>query len=137
MLEQLLLAFSEYLRSNQFRDLARHPDFPNAFTRDHKMPLHALLAMLLSGMRKGIQAELVRHVSERPFFSARTKLGATAIPALNAWLVLQADASGFVPRWQGLRLDAADASALRFGHRAGSTDQRQGPQTEFELELLR
>jgi hypothetical protein len=142
MLEQLLLAFSEYLHSSQFRALARHPDFPNAFTRDRKLPLHALLAVMLSGMRKGIQAELdeffahleqraqlVRHVSERAFFSARAKLSATAIPALNAWLVRQADAAGFVPRWQGLQLVAADASTLRFGHRAShvpraaSTDQ--------------
>jgi hypothetical protein len=142
MFEQLLLAFSEYLHSSQFRDLARHPDFPNAFTRDRKLPLHALLAVMLSGMRKGIQAELdeffahleqraqlVRHVSERAFFSARAKLSATAIPALNAWLVRQADAAGFVPRWRGLRLVAADASTLRFGHRAShfpraaSTDQ--------------
>lgn len=100
MLQQLLRAFSEYLHSSQFRDLARHPDFPNAFTRDRKLPLHALLAVLLSGMRKSIQAELdeffahleqraqlARHVSEHAFFGARAKLTATAIPALNAWLV--------------------------------------------------
>ena len=131
MLEPLLLAFSEHLHSGQFRHLARHPDFPNAFTRDRKLPLPALLAVLLSGMRKGIQAELdeffahleqraqlERHVSERAFFSARAKLSPTAIPALNAWLVQQADALGFVPRWHGLRLVAADASTLKFGHRA-------------------
>lgn len=142
MLEQLLLAFSEYLHSSQFRDLARHLGFPNAFTRDRKLPLHALLAVMLSGMRKGVQAELdeffahleqraqlERHVSERAFFSVRAKLDAGAIPALNAWLVRQAGALGFVPRWQGLRLVAADASTLQFGHRAShvpraaSTDQ--------------
>jgi len=131
MLKQLLLAFSEYLHSSQFRDLARHPDFPNAFIRDRKLPLPALLAVLLSGMRKSIQAELdeffahleqraqpVRHVSQRAFFGARAKLNASAIPALNAWLVQQAAALGFVPLWQGLRLVAADASTLKFGHRA-------------------
>jgi hypothetical protein len=53
--------------------------------------LPALLALLLSGMRRGIQAELdeffahieqraqlERHVSERAFFSARAKLSPTA-----------------------------------------------------------
>ena len=142
MLEPLLLAFSDYLHSNQFRDVARHPGFPNAFTRDRKLPLPTLLAVLLSGMRKGVQAELdeffahleqraqlERHVSERAFFSARAKLDAGAIPTLNVWLVQQADALGFVPRWHGHRLVAADASTLRFGHRAShvpraaSTDQ--------------
>ena len=131
MLQQLLLAFSDYLHSNQFRDLARHPDFPCAFTRERKLPLPALVAVLLSGMRKSIQAELdeffahleqraqlARHVSERAFFSARAKLRASAIPSLNAWLVQQADSRGFVPRWHGRRLVAADASTLKFGHRA-------------------
>jgi len=142
MLQQLLPAFSEYLHSSQFRDAARHPDFPNAFTRERKLPLPTLVAVLLSGMRKNIQSELdeffahleqraqlAREVSERAFYGARAKLSATAIPALNTWLVQKADASGFVPRWHGLRLVAADASTLKFGHRAShvpraaSTDQ--------------
>lgn len=57
MSEQLFLAFSTCLHSSQFRDLARHVDFPNAFIRDRKQPLPALLALFLSGMRKSIQAE--------------------------------------------------------------------------------
>jgi hypothetical protein len=130
-LQQLFIAFSEYLHSSHFLASARHTSFPNAFSRDRKLPLPALIALLLSGMRKNIQAELdeffvhleqqaqlARHVSERAFFSARAKLAATAIPALNTWLVEHADASGFVPRWHGLRLVAADASTLKFGHRA-------------------
>jgi hypothetical protein len=128
---QLLLAFSEYLLSRQFGDLARHPDFPNAFTRERELPLHVLVAVLLSGMRKSIQAELdeffddleqraqlAHHVSERAFLGTRAKLTASAIPALSAWLVRQSDAFGFVPRWHGHRLFAADASTLKFGHRA-------------------
>lgn len=131
MLHQLLLSFTEYLHSSQFRDQARHPDFPHAFTRERKLPLHALVAMLLSGMRKNVQSELdeffahleqaaqlSRHVSERAFFGARAKLGAMAIPALNTRLMQQADACRFVPRWNGLRLVAADASTLKLGHRA-------------------
>jgi hypothetical protein len=97
---------------------------------------------MLSGMRKSVQteldeffahlkeqAQLVHHVSEQAFAKARAKLSTTAIPALNDWLVERADADGFVPRWNGRRLVAADASTLRFGRRAShvaraaSTDQ--------------
>ena len=60
----------------------------------------------------------MHHVSEQAFAKARAKLSTTAIPALNDWLVERADADGFVPRWRGRRLVAADASTLRFGRRA-------------------
>ena len=42
----------------------------------------------------------------------------TAIPLLNDWLIEPAEHYGFVPRWYGLRLVAADASTVRFGLRA-------------------
>ena len=41
-----------------------------------------------------------------------------AIPLLNDWLIERAEHYGFVPRWNGLRLVAADASTVRFGLRA-------------------
>jgi hypothetical protein len=132
-LELLLAAFSDYLRSDHFLALARHADHPNAFTRQRKLPLPALVAVLLGGMRKSIQAELdeffghlgqgaqlLRHVSERALFRARAKLAATAIPALNTWLIQQAEAAGAIPRWHGRRLVAADASKLQFGLRASN-----------------
>ncbi|HAT31692.1 MAG TPA: hypothetical protein DCW29_12815 [Janthinobacterium sp.] len=119
LLELLLAAFSEYLRSDHFLALARHADHPNAFTRQRKLPSPALVGVLLGGMRKSIQAELdeffthldqgaqlLRHVSERAFFRARAKLAATAIPALNTWLIQQAEAAGAIPRWHGRRLAA-------------------------------
>ena len=43
-------------------------------------------------------------------------MSATALPALNDWLLQQAGAAGLVSTWHGLRLVAADASTLRFGH---------------------
>ena len=141
-LPSLFSAFSLFLHSPQFRDLARHADAGNAFVRRRKLPLPALVAVMLSGMRKSVQteldeffahvkqqAQLVHHVSEQAFAKARAKLSTTAIPALNDWLVARADADGFVPRWHGRRLVAADASTLRFGRRAchmaraASTDQ--------------
>nr|WP_223164782.1 hypothetical protein [Massilia mucilaginosa] len=90
-----------------------------------------LVALMLSGMRMSIQAELdtffghlagqaqlLRVVSEQAFAQARAKLSLTAIPLLNDWLVNRAELHGFVPRWHGLRLVAADASTVRFGVRA-------------------
>ena len=119
------------LRSAEFLLHAAHPDHPTAFTRQRKLPLPALVALMLSGMRKSIQSELdeffahlnnqaqlVRKVSEQAFAQARAKLSLTAIPLLNDWLIERAQHYGFVPRWSGLRLVAADASAVRFGLRA-------------------
>jgi hypothetical protein len=130
-LPSLFSAFSLFLHSPQFRNLACHADAGNAFVRRPKLPLPALVAIMLSGMRKSVQteldeffahlkeqAQLVHHVSEQAFAKVRAKLSTTAIPALKDWLVARADADGFVPRWHGRRLVAADASTLRFGRRA-------------------
>jgi Transposase DDE domain len=119
------------LRSAEFLLHAVHPDNPTAFTRQRKLPLPALVALMLSGMRKSIQSELdeffahlnnqaqlARKVSEQAFAQARAKLSLTAIPLLNDWLIERAEHYGFVPRWNALRLVAADASAVRFGLRA-------------------
>ena len=119
------------LRSAEFLSHAAHPDHPTAFTRQRKLPLPALVALMLGGMRKSIQAELdeffahlnnraqlVRKVSEQAFAQARAKLSSTALPLLNDWLIERAEHYGFVPRWRGLRLVAADASTMRFGLRA-------------------
>ena len=119
------------LRSAEFLSHAAHPDHPTAFTRQRRLPLPALVALMLSGMRKSIQSELdeffahlnnraqlVRKVSEQAFAQARAKLSLTAIPLLNDWLIERAEHYGFVPRWRGLRLVAADASTMRLGLRA-------------------
>ena len=119
------------LHSAEFLSHAAHPDHPTAFTRQRKLPLPALVALMLSGMRKSIQSELdeffahlnnraqlARTVSEQAFAQARAKLSLTAIPLLNNWLIERAQHYGFVRRWSGLRLVAGDASSVRFGLRA-------------------
>jgi hypothetical protein len=121
---------SLHLESAEFLDRSRHSEHPNAFTRCRKLPLHTLIAVMLTGMRMSIQSELgfffahlnqqaqmMRTVSEQAFAQARAKLALTAIGQLNDWLVARADHYGFVPRWRGLRLVAADASTVRFGLR--------------------
>jgi hypothetical protein len=57
-LNSLFGDLAERLRSAEFLLRAAHPDHPNAFTRQRKLPLPALVALLLSGMRKSIQSEL-------------------------------------------------------------------------------
>lgn len=131
VLTTLFQDFAARLCSTEFLLNARHPDHPTAFSRHRKLPLATLVAIMLTGMRMSIQAELdtffahlrqqaqlVHEVSEQAFAQARAKLSLTAIPGLNDWLVARAEMDQFVPRWHGLRLVAADASTVRFGLRA-------------------
>jgi hypothetical protein len=73
--------------------------------------LPALIALMLTGMRKSVQteldeffahlqqqAQLLRTVSAQAFAQARAKLSTTAIPALNDWLLEQAGRHDYVPR---------------------------------------
>jgi hypothetical protein len=130
-LSGFLADFVAHLHSPDFHQVARHVEHPGAFTRQRKLPLPALIAVMLCGMSKSVQAELdsffahlrqqaqlVRQVSEQAFAQARAKLSHEAIPALNDHLIAQADAAGWLARWQDLRLVAADASTVRFGLRA-------------------
>lgn len=130
-LSDLFTELAARLQSADFLQSARHPEHPTAFTRRRKLPLPSVVALMLTGMRKSIQAELdtffghlqqqaqlVRHVSEQAFALARSKLSLTAIPELNDWLIERAEHYRFIPRWRGLRLVAADASTLHFGLRA-------------------
>lgn len=128
------------LQSTEFLQAARHAEHPTAFSRQRKLPLPTLVALMLTGMRMSIQAELdvffghlqgrsrlVRTVSEQAFAQARAKLSLTAIPSLNDWLVARAAQYGFVPRWRRLRLVAADASTIRFGLRASHVQRAALP----------
>lgn len=138
-----MLELSNLIASDEFAQRARHPEFPNAFTRCRKMPLPALIASLLT-MRAASQQSMldsffaslcdgaaVRGVSDRAFAKAREHLHMPALQWLNDWVLEQASAAEFVPRWNGLRLVAADASvlmpAVRASHRtrsAAAADQR-------------
>ena len=106
-LPELLSEFVRYLHSPNFHELARHADHPGAFTRRRKLPLPSLIALMLCGMSKSVQAELdlffahlhqqaqlLRHASEQAFAQARAKLAHQAIPALNDYLIARDDAGG-------------------------------------------
>ena len=140
----MLLDLAQTLRSDAFAQSARHPDFPRAFSRRRQLPLPALVATLLC-MRASSQqclldsvfgamrdtAAMVRGVNDRAFAKARSHLHIPALSALNDQVLAHVERAGMVPRWQGLRLVAADASVLmpairrckRTQHLAGA-DQR-------------
>jgi hypothetical protein len=54
----LIAEFSERIASAEFAQIARHPEFPKAFTRKSKLPLPALIASLLSMRNESQQAML-------------------------------------------------------------------------------
>lgn len=57
-LKSLFGDLTERLRFAEFLLDAVHHDHPTAFTRQRKLPLPTLVALLLSGIRKSIQGEL-------------------------------------------------------------------------------
>ena len=120
-----MLELSERIASDDFAQIARHPDFPQAFTRSRKLPLPALIAALLSMRNQSQQAmldgffasvcgteSLLREVSDRAFAKARDRLYLPAMVSLNDVVVRRADEAGLIERWCGLRVVAADASVL-------------------------
>jgi hypothetical protein len=111
------------------RECARHPDFPEAFTRVRKLPLPALVATVLATRAGSQQAlldtcftnlraaadngtALLHAVSDPAFTKSCSQLRMPALGWLNDWVFERAEAAAMVPRWQGERLVAADASAL-------------------------
>jgi len=129
-LSSLFSDLAAHLQSPEFLAAARHADHPLAFIRNRKLPLHHLVAVLLCGMRASVQTELdpffthflqqaqfLRTVTAQAFAKARAKLSLTALPKLNDWLILRAEHYGFITRWHGHRVVAADATTLRFGLR--------------------
>ena len=123
-LTRLFASLAEHLASDVFLNTARHPEHPAAFSRRRKLPLTALVATLVSGMCKSVQAELdtffgslqaqatlVRHVTAQAFAQARAKLAPGALPVLNDHLIKLAEEAGLVPRWHGLRRIAVDGSS--------------------------
>lgn len=139
-----MLEFSDRIASDEFAQLARHPDAPKAFTRNRKLPLPTVIAALLSMRNQSQQAMLdgffasvcdtslpLREVSDRAFAKARDHLHLPALVGLNDWLVGRADSAGLIQRWCGLRVVAADASLLMpavrpcfLGRSAAVRDQR-------------
>lgn len=84
------------------------------------------MAFLLSGVRGAVQSELdlffaslrnqadrIREVSAQAFYKARHQLRADVFAKLNHQFLRVIETELPTPRWQGLRLVAADASTVR------------------------
>ena len=121
-----MVELAERIGSEDFAQLARHPDSPNAFTRSRKLPLPTLIGALLSMRNQSQQTtvdaffasvcgtpSLTREVSDRAFAKARDGLHLPALQSLNDMVVGRAEAAGLIARWCGLRVVAGDASVLR------------------------
>ena len=59
-LSEIFSELAAHIASPEYLLAARHPDHPAAFTRDRKLPLASLVAVLLCCMRMSIQSELDR-----------------------------------------------------------------------------
>lgn len=83
-LAALFMDLAVRLQSTEILQPARHAEYPAAFSRQRKSPLPPLVALMLTGMRMSIQAELdvffghlkgksqlLRTVSEQAFAQAR------------------------------------------------------------------
>ena len=106
----MTLKLSERIASDEFAQIARHPDHPKAFARKRKLPLPALIGALMSMRNQSQQAmldgffasvcgspDLIREVSDRAFAKAREHLHLPALNSLNSLndlVVRRADEAG-------------------------------------------
>jgi hypothetical protein len=113
------------IRSEAFAQRARHPDHPQAFTRERLLTLPVLISSLLCRRGGSVPSSLAHFFcllrgprardttpSDRAFAKARSHLHVPALCALNDELVSRAEAAGVLGRWRGFRLVAADASVF-------------------------
>lgn len=106
---------------------------PGAFTRERKLTLPRMVAMMISGMYASVQAELdsffgrmqaqpvrVHEVSAQAFSKARNGFSARLFERANEHLLQLVHPHIEASRWNGLRVIAADASRLRVSTRSNA-----------------
>lgn len=99
---------------------------PTFFTRERSLGFPTVLTFLLSGLQSAVQSELdqffgnlrnradsVRVVTAQAFSRARYKISALVFAEVNQQLMALVEEHLPVPRWQGLRVIAADGSTVR------------------------
>ncbi len=99
---------------------------PNAFLRQRTLTFPVLLVMMVSGFKASVQnelnaffahlanqADLTRKVSAQAFSKARKQFSHTAFALLNEHFMSPVSDHLGTPRWNGLRVVAADASKMR------------------------
>lgn len=119
-----MCSFVAYLHSPELLAAVRLK--PTAFLRHRKLPFAQLVSTLLSGLTASVQnelnafaahrdnrAELQPEVSAQAFSKARNGFSHQVFALLNQHLLALVEQHLPVPRWQGFRLVAADASKLQ------------------------
>ena len=99
---------------------------PKHFTRCRTLTLPTVLSFLLSSVHAAVQSELdqffanlrnradsVREVTAQAFYQARYKISALVFGEVNQHLMGLVEEHLPIPRWRGLRVVAADGSAVR------------------------
>ena len=99
---------------------------PTAFTRQRCLSFPTILTFLLTGVQSAVQSELdrffanlrnradsLRVVSAQAFCKARYQISASVFAEVNQKLMALVEAHLGFPRWHGLRVIAADGSAVR------------------------
>ena len=99
---------------------------PTAFTRQRCLSFPTILTFFLSGVQSAVQPELdrffanlrnradsLRVVSAQAFCKARYQISALVFAEVNQKLMALVEAHLGFPRWHGLRVIAADGSAVR------------------------
>jgi hypothetical protein len=99
---------------------------PTAFVRQRVLTFPVLLTAMLAGFKGSVQnelnaffahlanqADLIREVSAQAFSKARYQFSHLAFTRLNQRLMALVSQNLVTPRWNGLRVVAADASKMR------------------------
>ncbi len=123
-LHLVLVNFVTFLESPELLDQSRLK--PSAFTRQRTLTFPVMLVAMISGFKASVQnelnaffahlvnqADLNRQVSAQAFSKARKQFSHRAFSALNQCLMRLVSNHLSVPRWNGLRVVAADASKMR------------------------
>jgi len=119
-----LVNFIEFLHSAELLDQSRLKS--TAFVRQRTLTFPVLLVSMMSGFKASVQnelnaffahlgnqADLIREVSAQAFSKARYQFSHLAFTRLNQQFIQQVCQHLDVPRWNGLRVVAADGSKMR------------------------
>jgi hypothetical protein len=119
-----LVGFITYLRSDELLDQSRLKS--TAFVRQRTLTFPVLMVAMMSGFKASVQNELngffahlanqadfIREVSAQAFSKARKHFSHLAFTRLNQQLMRLVMQHLDVPRWNGLRVVAADGSKMR------------------------
>jgi hypothetical protein len=119
-----LVGFISHLHSDELLDQSRLKS--TAFVRQRTLTFPVLLVSMISGFKASVQnelngffahlanqADLIREVSAQAFSKARQQFSHLVFSRLNQQLMQLVMQHLDVPRWNGLRVVAADGSKMR------------------------